>query len=163
MAQSKITLDVTGEAFVKFPKMPENARKRMRSEIPILTKQLAERVRAKLQPGALFRTTTRLLPAVKSEMVENTNEIYGRVYIDQRLFPNVVAHTLESGSKAHVIEAKNASALFFFWEKLGMNVAFKRVNHPGFSGRSYMESSLGELKESMTAKLRDAVVDELKQ
>lgn len=158
----RLTIDVAGKAFVEFPKLTEKTRARMRSEIPFLTKKLADRVRQKLAPGALFKTTTRILPAVKSEMVENTKEIYGRVYIDKSMFPNVVAHTLESGSRAHEIAAKNASALFFFWPRLGANVAFKRVWHPGFPGRSYMQSSLDELKADLAAQLSNAVTKELK-
>lgn len=150
-------IEVTGQVFEVFPKLDERARAQLRGQIPVLTKKLAERVRQKLQPGVLFKTTNRLLPAVRSEMVENTTQVYGRVYIDQRKFPNVVAHTLESGSRAHEIVAKNASALFFFWGKLGKNVAFRRVHHPGFSGRSYMESSLNELRGQFVAELRESM------
>lgn len=155
MAES---ISVSGPAFEKFPKLTESARASLRSEIPGLTKQLADRVRAKLAPGNLFKTSAHILPAVRSEMVENTTQIYGRVYIDQRKFPNVVAHTLESGSKPHDIVVKNAKSLFFFWERMGKNVAFMRVHHPGFAGRSYMQSSLEELKADLIAGMRKAVV-----
>lgn len=37
----------------------------------------------------------------------------------------------ELGSKPHKIVAKNAPALSFFWPKVGKQVAFKSVNHPG--------------------------------
>lgn len=37
----------------------------------------------------------------------------------------------ELGAKPHPITAKNAPALFFFWPKVGANVMFKSVNHPG--------------------------------
>lgn len=160
MASEPIT--VSGKAFETFPKLTEAARAKLRGQIPGLTKQLADRVRSKLAPGTLFKTSTRLLPAVKSEMVENTTQIYGRVYIDQNKFPNVVAHTLESGSRPHDIVVKNAKSLFFFWEKLGKNVAFMRVHHPGFEGRSYMQSSLDEMRAALVAGMREAVVDGLK-
>ena len=130
-----VEVRIDGKVEAKYSKLPEGVRGALRAEIPVLTRKLAARVRAKLAPGALFKTSTHILPAVTAKMIENTSEIYGRVYIDPGKFPEVVAHTLESGSKAHVIRAKNASALFFFWEKLGQNVAFKEVHHPGFEGQ----------------------------
>lgn len=159
----KLSVEVAGSAFDKYPRLPETARAKLRSTIPFLTKQLADRVRSKLAPGALFKTTDHILPAVKSEMVEDSKSIRGRVYIDSNLFPNIVAHTLESGSRAHDIEAVNAPALVFFWEKLGMVVAFKKVHHPGFAGRSYMQSSLDELRDELIGEVRDAVIDGLRQ
>lgn len=153
-----VSVTVDGKAYRKFDKLPEDIRSALRAEIPSLTKDLATRVRAKLIPGALFKTTTRLLPAVGVKMVENTKEIYGTVYIDQGKFPNVVAHTLESGSRPHDIVVKNAKALYFFWAKLGRHVAFLRVHHPGFEGRSYMQSSLDEMMPEIVRRERDAVL-----
>lgn len=151
---------VEGTAIPHYDRLPEDLRARLRSEIPFLTKQLASRVREKLAPGALFKTSERILPAVNVEMVENPTEIYGRVYIDPGKFPNVVAHTLESGSRAHEIAAVNATALVFFWARVGQVVAFKRVHHPGFGGRSYMESSLNEMKDELVGKISNAVFGE---
>lgn len=47
----------------------------------------------------------------------------------------------ELGSKPHVIEAKNAPYLAFYWPKVGSFVAFKSVSHPGT--RPYRFASLG--------------------
>src|SRR6185436_12220900 len=127
------TIDVDAtKVLARFKSIPEGVRNELRRDIPGITKKLAGRVREKLMPGALFKTTTRLLPAVRSRMIENAQRITGVVDIDPSKFPAVVANTLESGSKPHVIRAKNAGALFFFWKKLGKNVAFQSVNHPGF-------------------------------
>lgn len=154
-----ITATVSGRVFEKLDRLPESLRSQLRSRIPDLTRALAERVRSKLAPGTLFKTTTHLLPAIKSQMVENAAEIYGRVYVDPSMFKPVVAHTLESGSRAHVITARNAPALSFFWEKLGRRVSFRSVNHPGFVGRSYMQSSLDEMKAEITAGLEQSVIE----
>ena len=40
--------------------------------------------------------------------------------------------------------ARNASALHFFWERVGAWVSFKKVQHPGFAGIQYMERTLAE-------------------
>lgn len=138
--------------------IPEDVRNSLRMSIPPLTQRLADRVRAKLVPGVLFKTSTRLLPAVRSRMIENAKQITGRVDIDPSKFPEVVAQTLESGSRPHVIEARNAAALHFFWARIGKVVNFKRVNHPGFAGRSFMQSSLDEMQGEIVATLTESVV-----
>lgn len=141
-----ITVSVEGQVFGKYDHLTDRLRTALRQNIPELTKEIKRRVAEKLAPGVLFKTTTRLLPALSSEMVENSKEIYGRVYIDEAKFPGVVAATLERGSKPHEIEAKNAAALSFFWERLGIHMVIRKVNHPGFEGRSYMQSTLDESK-----------------
>jgi hypothetical protein len=153
-----VSITIDGKTIAKYEKLPEDVRGALREAIPNLVRQLADRVREKLAPGNLFKTTTHILPAVTAKMIENTSEIYGTVYIDSNKFPDVVAATLESGSVAHIIEAKNAAALFFFWEKLGQNVMFKSVHHPGFEGRSYMQSSLDELQDQLIAGAREAIL-----
>jgi hypothetical protein len=153
-----LTVTVDGKTVKKYSKLPEDIRAALRAEIPSLTKDLAARVRAKLQPGVLFKTTTHILPAVRAKMVENTREIFGTVYIDGNRFPNIVAHTLESGSVPHEIVAKHAKVLYFFWAKLGVHVAFKRVHHPGFGGRSYMQSSLDDMWAEIRQRETDAIM-----
>ena len=154
-----VSIEVDGKVVAKYEKLPDNLRSKLRSEIPSLTRDIKALVAAKLAPGALFKTSTRLLPALSSQMVENKDELYGRVYIDGTKFPNVVAHTLESGSKPHLIVARNAPALVFFWEKLGRVVAFKSVNHPGFPGRSYMQSTLDENADMIADRLNRSVLE----
>lgn len=152
-----VAVQVDGKVEAKYSRLPESVRASLRAAIPDLTRQLAGIVRAKLSPGVLFKTTNRLLPAIRATMIENTSEIYGKVYVDDS-FPEVVAHTLESGSRPHIIKAKNAPSLYFFWPKVGHFVSFKQVNHPGFEGRSYMHSSAEEFKPVITARLREAIL-----
>lgn len=154
-----VTVSVEGKVLAKYDKVPERLRSILRRELPSLIREIKSRVAAKLAPGVLFKTSTRLLPALSSQMVENANEIYGRVYIDEGKFPGVVAATLERGSRAHVITAVNAPALVFFWEKLGRVVAFKSVNHPGFEGRSYMQSTLDDSEAYIAERLNRSVLE----
>lgn len=157
MVTSPVKISIDGTAFVKYPKLTERVRSALRGVIPQMTKELAARVRSKLLPGVLFKTTRRLLPAVTVRMIENRDEIYGTVFIDPSKFPNVVAHTLESGSKAHDIVGN--PYLYFYWEKLGKNVVFRKVHHPGFAGRSYMQSSLDEMQADLRARTKAAVLE----
>ncbi len=65
----------------------------------------------------------------------DVNEI--KVYVPQPL-----GKWITGGTKPHIIRAKNAPFLRFFWPKVGKVVFFKSVNHPGtkanpFLGRAY--------------------------
>lgn len=46
------------------------------------------------------------------------------------------AAAVHQGSRPHVIRAKRAKALSFFWH--GQQVFFKSVNHPGAKGRPFL-------------------------
>ena len=154
---SGIQIEVDGKVIAEYARLPNALRAQLRHDLPDITREIKAAVAAKLTPGALFKTTSRLLPALSSQMVETKDEIYGRVYIDSRKFPAVVAATLESGSRPHEIAARVAPALVFFWEKLGRVVAFKRVMHPGFPGRSYMKSTFDEQKDHIAERLNQSV------
>lgn len=55
-----------------------------------------------------------------------------------------VSHTLfmDQGTKPHVIAAKNAPVLTFFWPKVGRVVHFKSVHHPGTKPYKFLERGL---------------------
>ena len=152
-----IQIEVDGKVIAEYERLPNALRAQLRHDLPDITREVKAAVAAKLSPGALFKTTNRLLPALSSQMVENKDEIYGRVFIDANKFPAVVANTLESGSRAHEIAARLAPALVFFWEKLGRVVAVRRVMHPGFPGRSYMKSTFDEQREHIAARIEQSV------
>ena len=41
------------------------------------------------------------------------------------------AYYVHEGTQRHFIDARRARYMRFYWEKIGENVAFKRVDHPG--------------------------------
>src|SRR5712671_5500263 len=128
-----ITVKVdASSALARFGKsgIPDDVRRNLRALIPDLTRRLASRVDANLTSG--LKTRRRL--QVRSAMVENSQGITGRVSVISTSEPIMLPTWLESGTKAHAIEVKNAKALYFFWERMGRNVAFRRVMHPGFAG-----------------------------
>ena len=140
-------------AMARFGKsgIPESVRKNLRAIIPDLTKRLGAQVDANLSSG--LKTRRRL--QVKKEMVENPSALYGRVTTISTSEPLLLPLWLEEGTKAHAIEARNAKALFFFWDKVGKNVAFKRVMHPGFAGIHYTGNAL----ESMRSEIINAITN----
>jgi hypothetical protein len=49
---------------------------------------------------------------------------------------------VDQGAKPHVIKAKNAPYLVFYWPKVGRVVHFKSVNHPGNKAYRFLEKGL---------------------
>jgi hypothetical protein len=137
--------------------IPESVRKNLRALIPNLTKRLGAQVDANLNAG--LKTRRRL--QVKSQMVENPSSLYGQVTTIATSEPVMLPTWLESGTKAHAIEARNAKALYFFWDKMGRNVAFRRVMHPGFPGIHYtgnaLEAMRSEIIDGITQAVRKAL------
>lgn len=135
--------------------IPEAVRSNLRRVIPGLTKQLGALVERKLEAGTKSRTRL----TVKKEMVENQNEILGRVRtvwtgpVSKALVPL----WLEEGTKPHVIEAKNASVLAFYWPKIAGMFFGPRVNHPGTQPIWYSRDSLAEMKGTIRTALTSAV------
>lgn len=52
------------------------------------------------------------------------------------------AEVHHEGSRPHVIRARNASKLVFFWPKLGRIVAFPKVNHPGTKPNRFLTDAV---------------------
>ena len=96
-------------------------------------------------------------------MTESVNAVTGRVFPDAGIFPSVAAASLEYGSAPHEITASGGKALSFFWAKLGRNVAFRKVMHPGFPGASFLRSSLAEMRGQISTTLENAAADEVRK
>ncbi len=143
-----ITVSVDArQALVKFSPagIPAAVRNNLRRVLPGLTKRLGGLIESKLDSG--LKSRRRLV--VKKEMVENPTAVYGRVRTISTSEPYLLPLWLEEGTKAHAIEAKNARALYFFWEKMGKHVSFKRVMHPGFKGIHYSRDAFSEMESEI--------------
>ena len=68
-------------------------------------------------------------------------------------------HEFGGKTAAHEIVAKNGQALAFMMG--GKQVFFKKVNHPGSTmpERSFLRSSLGEMKDEIIGGIREAVAE----
>lgn len=154
MANVKITVD-TRQALAKLQRVYAATREALQEDIPILLQELADRVNDKLDSELKSRTHIE----VDTVMKGSDRHIFGTVTArwtgdsDKSMVPQI----LESGARAHPIEAINAKALAFFWERLGSDVFFKRVWHPGFPGIYYMERSADEMKAQIKQTIQDAV------
>lgn len=137
--------------------IPEGIRRQLRSVIPGLTRRLGALVERRLESE--LKSRRRL--TVQKQMIENRTMIVGRVSVKWTGDPRsaMVPAVLDTGAKAHVIAAKNGKALAFFWPKMGRNVLFKQVHHPGFAGIFYAQRSLadmsGEIEQAINSAVRD--------
>jgi hypothetical protein len=58
------------------------------------------------------------------------------------LSPGPLGTFIQKGTKAHVIRARNAPMLRFYWPKVGRVVYFKSVNHPGTKPNRFYNRAL---------------------
>lgn len=152
-----ITVTVNAEqALAKFSPagIPQAVRTNLRRVLPDLTRRLGTAVEAKLASGLKSHATLE----EKTELVENPTAIYGRVRtVANPPSPALLPQWLETGTAPHEIAARNSPALAFFWDKLGMNVLFRRVSHPGFAGIHYTEQAFAEMQDEIVTGLTEAV------
>lgn len=102
----------------------------------------AEAARAHSATQHRFRNRTRVLESsIKTELAQQ---------VGPRIWDAVVKATapyaahVEWDTRPHVIRARRAPFLSFWWEKMGVWFRGKKVNHPGTSGTWFM--SLGARK-----------------
>ncbi len=137
--------------------IPVAVRNNLRRVIPDLTRRLGAKVDENLDTG--LKSRRRLV--VQKQMVENPQGVYGRVTTISTSAPFMLPLWLEDGTKAHEIVAKNAPALAFFWPRVGQNVFFKRVMHPGFAGIHYTANAFAEMESEIKHGINRAVRDGL--
>jgi hypothetical protein len=149
-----ITVNSAG-ALAKFSPagIPESVRRALRQVLPPLTIRLAAKVDEKLD-ALKSRTTLRTKP----ELVENPTALYGRVTVSAMApSPSMLPAWLDAGTRPHEIAARNAGALFFYWEKLGTNAMFRKVNHPGFAGIFFKDAALADMQTEIVDTIGQAV------
>jgi len=54
----------------------------------------------------------------------------------------IYAFSVHDGQPARTIVPRSAPRLAFFWRRVGRNVKFRRVNHPGTAPQPYLVQAL---------------------
>lgn len=131
-------------ALPDFGPLTERIRMNLRSASVTLTRRLAQKVRENLSGGVLNARTGRLRASIKSELIETTDSVGGRV--STRGVPYARIHEYGGKTRPHEIAARNSASLAFVWK--GEMRFFKKVNHPGsrIPERSYMRSALADMQ-----------------
>ena len=66
------------------------------------------------------------------------------------------ASYVRKGTAPHEIRPRFKKALAFFWEKVGENVIFARVHHPGTKANSWYDDALARFPADVEDELRRA-------
>jgi phage gpG-like protein len=138
-------------AIAKLERLTPAIRSALRGTIVTLTQALAATVRAKLSGGVLQMRTGALFRSIKSEMVENTATIYGRVYSDGVRYAAI--HEF-GGTIQHP-----GSSKFQAWQGAEgwIYTHFTRPHAIPIPERSYLRSSLAEMRDDIVDRLTEAV------
>jgi HK97 gp10 family phage protein len=82
--------------------------------------------------------TGRLRDSIKAEPVKTT----GIFHMTSGVVATApYARYVHEGTRPHIIRARNAKALHFYWDKVGGEVFFKSVNHPGTKARPFLRTA----------------------
>ena len=154
----EVQVDIT-KAIVRFNAMTEKTRQAVRKEAISLRLDLEALVKQKLSGEVLNVVTGKLRRSIFGDEPENSaTRIIERVASDASVKYGAI-HEYGGKTSAHEIVAKNAKALAFpFAAAKGGIGFFKRVNHPGsvMPERSFMRSSLTEMRQEILERLGDA-------
>lgn len=143
------------ELIARLSAMPIRMREALLVKVTALTLMLERRVKQKLSGEVLHVRTGALRSGIFHEVTSDALSVQGKVAAPKDV-PYAAIHEFGGQTKPHDIYPKNAEALRFM---MGGKVVFaKVVHHPGskIPERSYMRSSLEELKTTIIQGLSDA-------
>lgn len=139
--------------------MPASIRQRLEDAIYGLTERLRTHVvRDKLVGQVLNRRTGRLGQSIQSRIENARSHITGYVYSSGDV-KYAAIHEYGGRTPPHVILPKNKKALHF------NGIFATRVNHPGsqMPERSFLRSSLADMKNEIMQRMERAVIEGMKQ
>jgi hypothetical protein len=112
----------------------------------------ADRAKTNAQRQVIDRQAKRFAAFAYTEAPKKTGEyaaaITTRTFVGNNtagfevLSPGPLGTFIQKGTKSHVIRAKNAPMLRFYWPKVGRVVYFKSVNHPGTKPNRFYNRAL---------------------
>ena len=126
-----------------------------------LSRDVANLVRRKLSGEVLNVVTGNLRRSIFEDVEDMGTAVFGRVYGAGDV-PYGAIHEFGGMTNAHEIVARNAKALHFILN--GEDVYRRRVMHPGarMPERSFMRSSLADMRAEIEDRLRAAILGAVK-
>jgi phage gpG-like protein len=163
-----IRVEMRGDAEViaRLSAFPGSLRAILRRRIWAITLKLQARVQRKLSGQVLNVVTGALRRSIQSDVVETAESVRGRVFSTGDV-KYARIHEFGGKTRAHIIEPKKGRALLFAMAGTASGGAgpsrifARRVNHPGsvMPERSFLRSSLTEMREEIIRELTDGVVE----
>ena len=157
-----VTLAGDRELIERLESMPTTVREALDRKVSELALRLEAKVKGKLSGEVLQVRTGALRRSIAGDVTHTAASVTGRVYSSGDV-KYAGIHEFGGTTKAHVIEALNGKALAF--KAGGKPVFAKRVNHPGSKvpERSYLRSSLTEMRDEIVEGLRQTVADSIRK
>lgn len=142
-------------ANARFSGMPEQVRANLRRVLPQLAKELGSAVERNVANNLKSHVNLK----VTKQLVENPKTIYARVSLDWTgpAAKKLVPFWLEEGTKPHVIQARNAKVLAFYWDKIGGMFFGPKVNHPGTRAYKLFQTAYDAQKANIRLQIELAV------
>jgi HK97 gp10 family phage protein len=150
-----ITLKGDAELIARLKAIGPSVRRELTRTVTSDALKLEALVKAKLSGQVLKVVTGSLRASIFSRVNSESDAVTGQVASSGDV-KYAAIHEFGGRTPARVIEAKG-KALAFMWQ--GKQVFFKRVNNPGATmpERSFLRSSLADMKDEIVRDLNDAV------
>ena len=160
-AMLNVTLIGDRELIARLDAMPGKLQAALLQKVSYLALKLEAKVKQKLSGDVLNVKSGDLRRSIDNKVDQSGTSVTGKVYSSGDV-KYAAIHEFGGQTKAHVIEAVNGKALAFMMG--GKQVFFRRVNHPGSNipERSFLRSSLTDMREEITEGLHQTVVETLK-
>lgn len=159
-----INITVVGDQalIARLSRMPDQVRTALVRKATALALKLEARVKRKLTNDVLHVRTGALRRSIFYKVISDTQGVTGKVASSGDV-KYAGIHEFGGLTKPHVITPKKAKALAFM--KGGKQVFAMRVNHPGsrIPARSFLRSSLREMRGEIVTELKRAVVEGLRR
>jgi phage gpG-like protein len=157
-----VTLTGDRQLISKLESLPAALREALAQKVSLLALKLEEKVKRKLTNDVLNVKTGNLRRSIHNKVDQSSHAVIGRVYSSGDV-KYAAIHEFGGQTKAHVIEAINGKALAF--TAGGKQVFARRVNHPGskIPERSFLRSSLDEMRPEIVEGMHEAVMETLRK
>jgi phage gpG-like protein len=155
-----INIKIVGdrELIARLEHMPEKLRTALVRKVTALALKLEAKVKDKLTNKVLHVRTGALRRSIFSQVDDTATSVTGKVGSSGDV-KYAAIHEFGGRTRAHIIEPKKAKVLAFMMG--GKQMFAARVNHPGsvIPERSYLRSSMREMREEITVGLKEAIVE----
>lgn len=145
------------ELIAKLNAMPNKVKAFLYASVTKLAFKLEYKVKAdKLSGQVLHVRTGNLRASIYNEVTQDTTSVTGRVAQAGDVKYGAI-HEFGGQTPPHEIVPVKAQALAFMWN--GKQMFLKHVNHPGskIPERSYLRSSLSDMRDEITEGMTEAV------
>lgn len=131
-ARNVVTVRVESKSLIqKFRNLGENAR----DELKLALQESGKIVRNRARTHHRYKTRSGTLErATRYRYHSNRSGGYVNVYIDNSVAP--YGKWVHNGARPHIIKAKRAKKLVFYWERMGKTFVGSKVFHPGIGHRA---------------------------